>query len=91
VRDFIRRETLLTLSTAGQIDQIFNTTLSSVICRNSDKVEFAQRYVMKNIGEWNPLLSCKEIDTFDFEPWRAGGMAKVSIDDHQSGVKIIKN
>lgn len=53
-----------------QLNQIYGTLLSSIICRNSDKVTFTQRYVMKRSGSSNLLEDCESLDTFDFTPWK---------------------
>lgn len=72
--------------------QIYETSLGSIICRNSDHVEYTQRYVMKHIGDGNPLLKCNEIDQFDFEPWREGGkISRVSMGHNDIGIKAIKH
>lgn len=56
--------------TRAQIKQIYGTLLSSIICRNSDKVTFTQRYVMKRSSATNALDDCRNLDTFDFTPWK---------------------
>ena len=45
--------------------------LSSVICRNSDHIEQSPVYLMKRTdSRTNPETDCKQLDTFDFEPFR---------------------
>lgn len=53
-----------------QLKQIYGTTLSGILCRNSDNVKKAQKYVMQPVSDLNPEFDCQELDTFDFEPWR---------------------
>lgn len=52
-----------------QLAQIYGTTLAAIICRNSDSVDIVQRWVMRRIGQQNPMVSCREIDTFSFDAW----------------------
>ncbi|XP_040171209.1 LOW QUALITY PROTEIN: chorion peroxidase [Anopheles arabiensis] len=57
--------------TEAQLQQIYNTKLSSVICRNSDHIEQSPVYLMKRTdSRTNPETDCKQLDTFDFEPFR---------------------
>ncbi|CRK94469.1 CLUMA_CG007975, isoform A [Clunio marinus] len=81
--------------TRDQLHQIFNTTLSTIICRNSDAVEYSQRYVMKRVSKTNKMEKCDELDTFDFEPWRmkqkSNKLARVEIPSDQSKANVIKN
>lgn len=53
-----------------QLTQIYGTTLSAIICRNSDAVDRVQKLVMRRIeSRNNPMVSCSGIDTFSLEPW----------------------
>uniref|UniRef100_A0A182QP98 Uncharacterized protein n=1 Tax=Anopheles farauti TaxID=69004 RepID=A0A182QP98_9DIPT len=57
--------------TEGQLQQIYQTKLSSVICRNSDNIAQSPVYLMKRTDtRTNPETNCKQLDTFDFEPFR---------------------
>lgn len=77
----------------AQLEEIFNTTLASIICRNSDHVEYAQRYVMKKVTKTNNMEKCSDIDRFNFAPWREEkrSMTKVDVDNSESQVRTIKN
>lgn len=55
---------------AEQLDEIYNTTLAAIICRNSDAVVESQRFVMRKVSDTNRLMPCNAIDTFNFEAWR---------------------
>ncbi|XP_053680578.1 chorion peroxidase [Anopheles nili] len=71
--------------TAGQLEQIYGTKLSSIICRNSDNIDRSPVYLMRRTDpQTNPERDCKQLDTFDFEPFREGEhqtrAAKVSTD-----------
>lgn len=59
--------------TTAQLRQIHGTTLAGIICRNSDAVVRAQKYVMRKVGDDNPLIECGRLDSFDFGPWRESG------------------
>ncbi|KAG4075552.1 hypothetical protein HA402_003377 [Bradysia odoriphaga] len=61
---------------AGQLKQIYNTTLASIICRNSDAVEHSQPFVMQQIRTDNEVTNCQLLDTFDFSPWFYDPLAK---------------
>uniref|UniRef100_A0A182FL01 Peroxidase n=1 Tax=Anopheles albimanus TaxID=7167 RepID=A0A182FL01_ANOAL len=53
--------------TEEQLQQIYETKLSSIICRNSDHIEQSPVYLMKKSDPiTNPETNCKELDTFDF-------------------------
>uniref|UniRef100_A0AAG5CN83 Chorion peroxidase n=1 Tax=Anopheles atroparvus TaxID=41427 RepID=A0AAG5CN83_ANOAO len=57
--------------TEGQLQQIYDTKLSSIICRNSDSIEQSPVYLMKRTDlQTNPDSACSQLDTFDFEPFR---------------------
>lgn len=53
-----------------QLNEIYNTTLAGVICRNSDAVEYSQTFVMRKVGEGNEIVNCNQLDRLDFSPWR---------------------
>lgn len=74
-----------------QLRQIFTTSLSTIICRNSDKVEYSQRYVMKRVSITNRLQKCSDLDTFDFKPWKEKKMTKVSIGEKEIHSRSIQN
>uniref|UniRef100_A0A182K066 Heme peroxidase 1 n=1 Tax=Anopheles christyi TaxID=43041 RepID=A0A182K066_9DIPT len=57
--------------TEAQLQQIYNTKLSSIICRNSDNIQQSPVYLMKRTDtRTNPETDCKQLDTFDFEPFQ---------------------
>ncbi|XP_055598963.1 chorion peroxidase [Uranotaenia lowii] len=57
--------------TRDQLHQIYNTRLSSIICRNSDAISHSPVYLMRKVSEINnPELPCVELDSFDFEVFR---------------------
>uniref|UniRef100_A0A336M1I8 CSON015496 protein n=1 Tax=Culicoides sonorensis TaxID=179676 RepID=A0A336M1I8_CULSO len=80
----------------SQLNQIYSTLLSSVICRNSDQVTFTQRYVMKRSGRTNLLEDCRSLDTFDFTPWKEDqysqgrGYYTVETSNDQSKVMVMQ-
>lgn len=76
-----------------QLAQIFNTSLSSIICRNSDNVNWSQRYVMKKVSKSNNMEKCSDLDTFDFKPWKEAkhGMSRVKMGDASVEARAIKN
>lgn len=76
-----------------QLREIFNTSLSSIICRNSDHVEYSQRYIMKKVTKTNNMEKCSDLDTFDFQPWREikHEMSRVRAENGESEVKSIRN
>lgn len=55
---------------SDQLDEIYRTALAAVICRNSDAVDKSQPLVMRKAGEGNEIVSCAELDTFSFDPWK---------------------
>ncbi len=59
-----------------QLKQIYNTTLASILCRNSDAVEHSQPFVMQQIRSDNEITNCQLLDTFDFSPWIYDPLAK---------------
>lgn len=65
-----------------------------VICRNSDHVEYSQRYVMKKVTKTNPLEKCSDLEKFSFEPWRENqqGTTKIAIESgNEINSRSIKN
>lgn len=62
-----------------QLTQLYGTSLAAVICRNSDAITSVQKFVMKRLGENNPIIDCSEIDKFSFEPWREQPYRLVSV------------
>lgn len=55
---------------SDQLRVIYNTTLSQIICRNSDGIEEIRKYVMEHRkDEPNLLIPCKDLKDFDFSPW----------------------
>jgi peroxidase len=58
-------------SFSDQLEQIYNTTLSAIICTNSDDVDKipVQKYIMKHSGADNPIEECGALASFDFTPW----------------------
>lgn len=80
---------------SAQLDQLYNSTLAAVICRNSDAVEYSQPFVMRKIGANNEIVSCSRLDTFDFTPWQSRGTdtainAKVKVNYETSNVRSFK-
>lgn len=53
----------------AQLEQIYNTTLATIICQNSDNVKESQKYLMRIVSKENPIVSCEVLNTFSFEPW----------------------
>ncbi|XP_062557613.1 chorion peroxidase [Armigeres subalbatus] len=57
--------------TKDQLQQIYNTRLSSIICRNSDAISRSPVFLMRKINrEDNPELPCSDLDGFDFSVFR---------------------
>ncbi|XP_039452178.1 myeloperoxidase-like [Culex pipiens pallens] len=57
--------------TRDQLQQIYNTKLSSIICRNSDAITHSPVDLMRKVDRnQNPERPCSELDTFDFGPFR---------------------
>lgn len=53
--------------TRDQLQQIYGTKLSSIICRNSDAITHSPLYLMRKVNPSdNPELPCAELDNFDF-------------------------
>lgn len=87
----------LFLPPSDQLKQIYNTTLASILCRNSDAVETSQPYVMQQIRTDNEVTSCQLLDTFDFTPWIYDPLTKsvvnfVKVQNNQvKAVNIVSN
>lgn len=46
---------------------------------------------MKRVSKTNPLEKCRDIDTFDFNPWKEKEMTKIGVNnDNEMNVKIMK-
>lgn len=70
------------ITTVDQLQQIYDTSLAAIICRNSDAVNRSPGEVMRRVSRQNPVLNCSQLDTFSFLPWREmpmGQMVHVSI------------
>lgn len=67
-----------------QLNEIYDTTLAGVICRNSDAVTQSQKYVMRKVSENNEIVNCDTIDTFNFEPWKEQNPRQGIVRIHQS-------
>lgn len=65
--------------TNKQLNEIYDTTLAAIICRNSDAVNESQRYVMRKAGDGNEILNCSSLDTFNFIPWKEKERAVVHV------------
>ncbi|KAM7364650.1 peroxidasin homolog pxn-2-like isoform 2-T3 [Cochliomyia hominivorax] len=56
--------------TKDQLKTIYGTTLSQIICRNSDDIQQIRRYVMEHrLNEPNIIIDCDDIKKFNFTPW----------------------
>lgn len=55
--------------TPAQLQQIYGTTLSTIICQNSDNVQESQKLLMRVVTDANPVLNCTELNTFNFTAW----------------------
>lgn len=77
-----------------QLKEIYKTTLSSIICRNTDAVNNTQRYVMQrqNTDE-NISVDCTELKKFDFSPWkekiRAKNVTSVSFSQSETLIRVL--
>lgn len=57
--------------TPKQLKEIYKTTLSSIICRNSDAIDRTRRFVMeRQLTEENIFADCTELKNFNFSPWK---------------------
>lgn len=53
-----------------QLKTIYDTTLSQIICRNSDNIQQVHKYVMEHRqNERNNIIDCNELKNFNFTPW----------------------
>ncbi|KNC28244.1 Chorion peroxidase [Lucilia cuprina] len=56
--------------TKDQLKTIYGTTLSQIICRNSDDIKQIRKYVMEHRkNEPNIIIDCDDIKNFNFTPW----------------------
>ncbi|XP_029039457.2 uncharacterized protein LOC114874394 isoform X1 [Osmia bicornis bicornis] len=56
--------------TEEQLKELRKISLAKLICDCSDGVTQTQAEVMRAIGSNNPMMSCEDIPTPSFEPWR---------------------
>lgn len=79
----------------AQLNEIYSTTLASIICRNSDDVKQTQRFVMRKFSSDNQMEICSVIDTFSLEPWKEinnnPNMTSVKVPSEQSSIRKIVN
>lgn len=47
--------------------------MAGIICRNSDAVQYSQPYVMRKVGKANEIVNCRQLDQFQFTPWKSRG------------------
>lgn len=47
--------------------------MAGIICRNSDAVEYSQPFVMRKVGSGNEIVNCRQLDQFQFKPWKSKG------------------
>lgn len=76
---------------SDQLKQIYNTTLASIICQNSDNVAESQKYLMRVVDKDNPLIACSELNNFDFKPWTSSEsrMHLVKVNEDDVGIRSI--
>ncbi|XP_034486754.1 chorion peroxidase [Drosophila innubila] len=58
--------------TKDQIAEIYKSSLSAIICRNSDGIQQVRQYVMeRHRSDGNRYVDCVDLEgfDFDFEPW----------------------
>ncbi|XP_037820761.1 myeloperoxidase isoform X1 [Lucilia sericata] len=56
--------------TKDQLRTIYGTTLSQIICRNSDDIKQIRKYVMEHRkNEPNVIIDCDDLKHFNFTPW----------------------
>ncbi|XP_050340330.1 chorion peroxidase [Bactrocera neohumeralis] len=80
--------------TKAQLRQIYNVTLSKIICQNADAVEQVRKYVMKQSKDSaNGYVNCSEIEHFDFSAWattpRPVKLHSVAVSDAKSLIRVI--
>ncbi|XP_013101196.2 chorion peroxidase [Stomoxys calcitrans] len=81
--------------TRDQLRVIYNTTLSQIICRNSDDIQEIRKYVMEHVkDETNSLIPCSDFQDFNFAPWNENEQPArfhtAHISSMSSGVRAIK-
>ncbi|XP_053945852.1 chorion peroxidase [Anastrepha ludens] len=81
--------------TKAQLNEIYNITLSKIICRNSDAVQQVRKYVMeqrKDAG--NGYVNCSEIEHFNFSAWTTSPqpvkLHSVAVSETKSFIRVIK-
>lgn len=79
---------------SAQLRQIYNVTLSKIICQNSDGVQQVRKYVMEQRKDSaNGYVNCSEIEHFDFSAWatspRPVKLHSVAVSDAKSLIRII--
>ncbi|XP_065080087.1 chorion peroxidase [Ochlerotatus camptorhynchus] len=81
--------------TRDQLLQIYNTRLSSIICRNSDAITQSPVYLMRKVNrDDNPELPCSLLDTFDFGVFRdkkGADSRRVKLATSQVGVMVVQS
>lgn len=57
---------------AAQLNEIYRTTLSEIICQNSDNIEQIQKFVMVfRKDQNNPTIDCQQLQgRFNFTVWK---------------------
>ncbi|XP_018783956.1 PREDICTED: chorion peroxidase [Bactrocera latifrons] len=80
--------------TKAQLRQIYNVTLSKIICQNADDVQQVRKYVMKQSKDSaNGYVNCSEIEHFDFSAWattpRPVKLHSVAVSDAKSLIRVI--
>lgn len=80
---------------SDQLRVIYNTTLSQIICRNSDDIEEIRRFVMEHRkDEPNDLIPCSDLRDFDFKPWNSNVQTPTLHTAHfssmTSAVRVVK-
>lgn len=82
--------------TRDQLQQIYDTKLSSIICRNSDAITHSPASLMRKVDrELNPEVPCAELDTFDFgvfrERKRDPQAGRVKVPTGKAGVLVVQS
>ncbi|XP_017488439.1 PREDICTED: chorion peroxidase isoform X1 [Rhagoletis zephyria] len=81
--------------TKAQLREIYNVTLSKIICRNSDAVQQVRLYVMERRKDpGNGYVNCSEIGEFNFSSWatspRTVKLHSVAVSQAKSLIRVIK-
>ena len=79
-----------------QLRVLYSTTLSQIICRNSDDIQQIRKYVMEHrVNEPNNVVDCDDIKNFNFTPWNLNQqplqLFKAHISSHAARVHVIRN